>query len=568
LSYTRSEFLRLITAGLATATDPLSLAARQPPAAASRRPGEPDLIVVNGRVFTSDPAQPIVQAFAVENGHFTAVGQSDDIRNLRTGRTQVLDVRGRTVVPGFIDAHSHPAWGGVSELLSVNCDRRSIREIKDAIHARAGKTPPGEWIIGFKYDDTKTSDGRRLTREDLDDAAPDHLVQVQHRGGHLQWYNSRAFALAGITVDTPDPPGGRFVHRGGQLDGCVEEKAGEALSKIIPKHVTQAQVQAGVALMSKLMTAAGLTSVTEAECTPDYLAGYQDAYHAGELQFRTYILVQGYAPIFRELTRGGLRGGVGDDWLRIGGAKWLADGSAQERTMRMSTAYVGRPDDYGILTMTQEEINQAADDADQYGFQIGIHANGDVAIDMVLKAYERVKARGPLHRPYRPRIEHCSLVNPGLLARIKKVGAVPTPFYTYIYYHGDKWAEYGDDKMGSMFAHASFFEYGIPAAAASDYIPGPYEPMMALQSMVTRKDMSGRTWGAKQRITVDQALQVCTMNAAYASFDETRKGSITAGKLADFVVLEKDPHEAPPDEIAAIQILRTVVGGRTLHSLE
>src|SRR6185503_10167952 len=143
----------------------------------------------------------------------------------------------------------------------------------------------------------------------------------------------------------------------------------------------------------------------------------------------------------------------------------------------------------------------------------GIHANGDVAIDMVLKAYEKVKAKGA--RPdYRPRIEHCSLVNPGLLRRIKAVGAVPTPFYTYIHYHGDKWAEYGPDKMGSMFAHASFLEYGIPVAAASDYIPGPYEPMMAIQSMVTRKDYAGRVWGANQRISVDQALKVCTLNAA------------------------------------------------------
>jgi predicted amidohydrolase YtcJ len=565
--YTRSEFLRLAAAAAAAGMVPTpGHAAEAPPASA--RPGEPDLIVLNGRVYTSDPASPSVEAFAVENGRFTAVGRSDDVSNLRTARTEVLDARGRTVVPGFIDAHSHPAWGGVSELLAVNCDLRSIAEITDAIHKRAASTPPGEWIIGFKYDDTKTRDKRRLRREDLDQAAPNNPVQVQHRGGHLQWYNSRAFALAGVTVDTPDPPGGRFVHRNGQLDGCVEEKASEVLFKIIPMTITPAQVQAGIALMSKLMTAAGLTSVTDAECSPEFLAGYQDAYHAGDLRFRTYVLAQGYAPIFKALTSAGIRGGIGDDYLRLGGAKWLADGSAQERTMRMSTPYVGRPNDYGILTMTQEEIDQAADEADRYGFQIGIHANGDVAIDMVLKAYERVKARGPRREPYRPRIEHCSLVNPDLLARIKKVGAVPTPFYTYVYYHGDKWAEYGDEKMRSMFAHASFFEYGIPVASGSDYIPGPYEPMMALQSMVTRKDMAGRVWGANQRITLEQALQVCTINAAYASFDEHVKGSITPGKLADFVVLEKDPHGVNPDEIVGIKVLRTVVGGKTVHSLD
>ena len=236
--------------------------------------------------------------------------------------------------------------------------------------------------------------------------------------------------------------------------------------------------------------------------------------------------------------------------------------------MRMSTPYVGRPNDYGILTMTQEEVDAAVDDADRHGFQVGIHANGDVAIDMVLKAYERVAARGPSRRPYRPRIEHCSLINPDLLRRIKAVGAIPLPFATYVHYHGDKWAEYGDEKMRSMFAHASFLEYGIPAAGASDYIPGPYEPMMALQSLVTRKDFAGRTWGANQRITVDQALQVYTMNGAYASFEEHVKGSITEGKFADFVVLEKDPHEVPPDELKAIKVVRTVVGGKTVHSLD
>jgi len=415
---------------------------------------------------------------------------------------------------------------------------------------------------------TKTREGRRLTREDLDEAAPNHPVQLKHRGAHLIWYNSRAFALAGVTVDTPDPPGGKFIRRDGALDGCVAEKANEIFYKVMPMNASPSQFQAGVALIAKQMTAAGLTSVHEVECSPPFLAAYQDAYQAGELRFRVYVLVQGYSSIYTALKNGGIRGGIGDEWLRIGGAKWLADGSAQERTMRMSTPYVGRPNDYGILTMTQEEIDQAADDADAHGFQIGIHANGDVAIDMVLKAYERVKARGPRRQPYRPRIEHCSLMTPDLLARIKRAGVVPTPFYTYVHYHGDKWAEYGDEKMRSMFAHASFLEHGIPVAGASDYIPGPFEPMMALQSLVTRKDFAGRTWGANQRITVDQALQVCTINGAYASFEEHLKGSITPGKLADFVVLEKDPHDVDPDAIKTIKVVRTVVGGKTVHSLE
>lgn len=550
-----------LVAGLAGAGR-LAAAADSP---LERRP--PDLIVRNGKVYTSDEALPRAEAFAVVDGKFAAVGSSSDMMNLKGPNTQVIDAGGRTVVAGFIDAHSHPAWGGVEELTSVNCDLPSIEAIKAAIHKRALATPKGEWVIGFKYDDTKVIEKRRLRREDLDEAAPDNPVQVKHRGGHIHWFNSRAFALAGVTMATPDPEGGAFFRRDGQLDGGVAEKAQEAFAKVVPRGSTREQRQAGVALMSKLMTAAGLTSVTEAECSPGFLTAYQDAYHAGEMAFRVYVLVQGYAPIYGHLREAGVYGGLGDVNFRIGGVKFLADGSAQERTMRMSTPYVGRPNDYGILTMTQEEIDTAADEADRFGFQIGIHANGDVAIDMVLKAYEKVKARGP--RPdYRPRIEHCSLVNPDLLRRIKAVGAIPLPFYTYAHYHGDKWVEYGPEKMRWMFAHRSFLDYGIPVAPASDYIPGPFEPMMAIQSMVTRKDYAGRVWGPNQRITVPEALKICTMGGAYASYEEKVKGSITAGKLGDFVILDQDPHETDPDQIKRIPVVRTVVGGKTVHSLE
>lgn len=546
--------------GLAAAAGP---AVRGQGRQARTAPFEADLILLNAKIYTVDDRQPRAEAFAVKHSRFIAVGKSDDVRNLRGRGTQVLDASGTTVVPGFIDAHSHPAWGGIEELMSVNCDLRSIADIQEALRQRVLTTPPGHWVTGFKYDDTKVRDGRRLTIEDLDAVAPEHPLQIKHRGGHLSWYNSKAFALAGVTVETRDPEGGKFYKRDGRLDGCVAEKANEAFYKVIPMTATPEQLRDGVALISKRMTAAGLTTVHEAECSPEFLGAYQDAYKADQLQFRVYILVQGYAPIYGSLKSASVRGGLGDEWLRIGGVKFLADGSAQERTMRMSTPYVGRPDDYGILTMTQQEIDQAADDADRHGFQIGIHANGDVAIDMVLKAYERVKARGP-REPYRPRIEHCTLVNPDLLARIRKVGAIPTPFYTYVHYHGDKWVEYGEDKLRWMFAHASFLEYGIPVAGGSDYIPGPYEPMMAFQSMVTRKDYAGRVWGANQKITVTQALRICTSNGAYASFEENIKGSITAGKLADFVILEKDPHETDSDHLKEIKIVRTVVGGKTV----
>ena len=524
---------------------------------------KPDLIVKNGLVYTSDPSLPRAEAFAVKGDRFLAVGSNDDIMNLSEGSTRVLDAEGMTIVAGFIDAHSHPAGGGVSELVSVNCDLRSIDAIKEAIRDRAKKTPKGEWVTAFKYDDTKVKEGRKLRREDLDEAAPEHPVHIRHRGGHTAWYNSKAFELAGITAETPDPQGGKFYKRDGTLDGMVAERANYMITRLIPSDITRAQRQAGVKLISKLMTASGLTTVHDAGCSRNNMIAYRDALDSGEMQFRVYMMIRGDG-LYNDLKESALYTGFGDVNLRIGGVKYSADGSASERTMRMSTSYEGRPNDYGILTMTQEEIHEAVEDAHRNGFQIGIHANGDVTIDMVLNAYERVIKKWP--RPnVRHRIEHCSLINPSLLNRIKETGSIPTPFYTYVHYHGNKWVEYGEEKMKSMFAHRSFLDYNIPVAGASDYTPGPYEPLMAIQSMVTRKDFKGRVWGPNQRVSVAEALKICTINGAYASFEENVKGSITRDKLADFVILEKDPHNTEPDRIKKIGIVRTVVGGKTVY---
>jgi len=275
-----------------------------------------------------------------------------------------------------------------------------------------------------------------------------------------------------------------------------------------------------------------------------------------------YAMARGGA--WPALMDAGVRTGFGDAMLKVGSVKFAADGSASERTMAMSTPYEGRPDDFGILTMTQEEIHDVVERAHRAGWQVAIHANGDVTIDMVLQAYERVLREWP-HPDRRHRIEHCSLVNPDLIRRIKATGSIPTPFWTYVYYHGEKWSQYGDEKMSRMFAHRSFLDAGIIVPGASDYGPGPFEPLMAIQSMVTRRDYRGREWGPNQRITVDEALRIATVNGAWASYEEASKGSISAGKYADFVILEQDPHDVDPGMIKDIRVVRTVAGGTTTH---
>ena len=518
----------------------------------------PDVIVHGRVIHTMDGDNPTAESVAVRDGRFVAVGSRGDIEQLRAPGTTVMDHGDAVITPGFIDAHTHPAGAGVRELKDVNVDVRSIAEIKDRMAARARETPPGEWIRGFKYDDTKLAEGRPLNRLDLDEALPDHPAVVGHRGGHTSVYNSLAFAAAGVTAETPDPRGGKFYREGGELTGLVAERANAAFSGLIPSTHTDEDRQAGVKLITELMAMAGLTSFHDAGTSSNSVEAYNAAYRAGDLSCRVYMMMRGP---YTNLRQAGVSTGFGDEWLRVGGVKYGADGSASERTMRMSTPYVGRPDDYGILTMSQEDIHEAVEVAHRANWQVGIHANGDVTIDMVLNAYERVQGLWPRPNP-RHRIEHCSLVNPDLLARIKAAGAVPTPFYTYAHYHGNKWVEYGPEKMEWMFPHRSFLDYDIPVAPASDYTPGPYEPLMAIQSMVTRKDFDGRIWGPSQRISVAEAMRICTMGGAYASFEEGIKGSVTAGKLADFVVLAADPHDTDPDAIKEIPVLRTVVGGR------
>lgn len=518
-----------------------------------------DIIVLGGTLHTMDPATAGAEAMAIAGDRILALGSVDEINGLRGPSTRVVDARTLTVTPGFIDAHSHPLM--FNEAVSVNVDVRSIAEVQTLLAGQADRTPPGRWVQAHMYDDTKFEEGRPLNRDDIDLVVRAHPVMVRHRGGHTAVVNSRALQLAGVDDATPDPDGGRFFRENGRLTGKVAEHAMDVFRTVGDWPTVDRETRRrGAALMSRRMAAAGLTSTTDAFGDGEAWLAYQDALAADQLSFRLAFMPGGNSPLYARMKSLGMRSGFGNDMLRVGAVKYAADGSASERTMRMSTPYEGT-EDYGILTMSQDEIDAAVDDAVANGFRIGIHANGDVAIDMVLTAYERVLEDWQGPNP-RLRIEHCSLVTPELLRRIKAAGVVPTPFYTYAHYHGNKWPDYGQARMNRMFAHRSFLDHGIPVAPASDFTPGPYEPMMALQSMVTRRDTQGRVWGEAQRISIGEALRVCTVNGAYASFEEDRKGTLTPGKLADFVLLEQDPVQADPEALRDIGIVATYLGGR------
>lgn len=543
--FTRREFL----AGMAALT------------AVGFKRVEPELILYNGNIITVDTSHPRAQAVAVAHGRFVAVGASDEILALATAQTKKIDLEGRTVVPGFIDAHTHPCYAGRRHLREVDCGLPSIADIQAAIRQRAAQLPPGTWVLGFKYDDTKTSDGRWLTRQDLDAAAPAHPVHVEHRGSHTAYVNSLALQMAGIDERTPDPPGGRYDRdpATGQLTGRLSEVAKFEFAKVLPATFTREDYRDAVKLISQMMTKAGVTSVHDAFGAPADLRAYQDVYETGDLWLRVYCLIH-----YKELDHliaAGIRTGFGNEWVRVGAVKLICDGSISERTARLSRPYVGRPDDYGILVMSEEELYAQARKAHAAGWQIGTHANGDVAIDLTLRVYERLLRDLPRRDP-RFRIEHCSVVNDALIRRMRALGVIPTPFAAYVYSHGEKMREYGPERLEQMFALRSFLDAGIRVAPGSDYPPGPFEPLMALQSSVTRTDSTGTVWGPSQRITVEEAIRVGTLQGAYASYEEHLKGSIEPGKLADLVVLGRDPTREDPFSLMTIPVERTMVGGR------
>jgi predicted amidohydrolase YtcJ len=522
------------------------------------RSEEPEIVLYNGNIWTVDELQPRAQAVAISGGRFVAVGSNEDVLRLATARTRKIDLAFKSVLPGFNDAHAHPVESGVEHLRKVACDKDSIEEIQAALHERATQTPPGQWVLGFLYDDGKTP--RPLNRHDLDAAAPDHPVLVQHRGGHTAFVNSIALQLAQVNDQTPDPPGGRFEHdASGHLTGFVGDAAAHVFFKLIPQKNTREDYRQGAAFISKLFTSKGVTSACDADATPEGVQGYQDARDAGELAMRMYCHVSA-----RSLDRfmdAGVHTGFGDEWVRIGGVKQYADGSISERTAWLSQPYIGIGKDYvGLQLSSRDELYETGRKAHAAGWQLATHANGDLAIDRILSVYEQIQKEAPRKDP-RFRIEHCTLITDSLIQRMRALQVIPAPFSCYVYFHGDVMHFYGVERTQHMFPMRSFLDAGLRPTDSSDYTASPSHPMMWLQSQLTRTDIQGKVWGANQRITLPEAIRCGTVNGAYAAFEEDRKGSIQPGQFADLVVLSQDPFKADPRELLKIQVERTMVGG-------
>jgi predicted amidohydrolase YtcJ len=518
----------------------------------------PDLVLHHGRIWTG--AGSDVEALALVGDRVFAAGSNAEVLALAAPGTRRVDLSGRRVTPGFNDAHAHPAASGVGLLMQVTCDQSSLDAIKDAIRARAARTPPAQWIEGAVYDDTKTP--RPLSRADLDEAAPAHPVIVRHRGGHTAFVNSRAYAAAGVDERTADPDGGRFFRdEAGRLNGRVADAAVAAFDKLLPEP-TRDDWRRGVALISANLARSGVTSTNDASAEPRAIQGYQDARDAGELKTRVYAHV--HQPHLAKYLAAGVHSGFGDEWVRLGAVKLFADGSISERTALLAEPYIGLGDYRGLALATGEELYAQAREAHLAGWQIGVHANGDTAIDTVLGVFERLQRESPRRDP-RFRIEHCTVVTPALVARMKALGVVPVPFAGYVYFHAEKLHFYGEERLGRMFAMRSFLDAGLRAPSSSDYTASPHEPMLWMRSQVTRTDATGHVWGANQRITAAEALRCGTANGAYAAFEEGIKGTLAPGMLADLVVWSDDPLTIDPMRLLEVRAERTMVGGRFVY---
>jgi len=521
-----------------------------------------ELVVRHANVITVDTNQPRAEAFAVAAGKFVMVGSDRAVADFIGPNTKVLDLTGKTVVPGFIDAHAHPnpEYPEDSRWASVDCRPDKVRTIDALIAAlarKANQTPPGQWVNGSRYQETKL--GRHPTRWDLDRASTNHPIIISHSSGHQSVCNSLALALAKVTRDTSDPPGGKFVRGAdGELTGLLQERAAGIVRAAGPARPDppQAETVAGYHRNFRRFLSRGITTIHVAGTSPRGAQGLENA-RTKDLPLRFYMMLrEGSLDEAASLKKER----AADANVHYGGIKLFHGNSLSGQTCWLSKPYEGRPDYYGVPpARSQESLNELILKVHSAGLQACIHSNGDREIDMLLNAIENALRQQP-RANHRHRIEHCSVVTEKIVGRMKQLGVVAVP-HSYIWEHGDKMDAYGEWRWDWMHAARSFLDAGIPLAGHSDDPVSEANPLLRIQDMVTRTSAEGKVYGAKQRITVDEALRAWTLGGAYASFAEQHVGSITVGKFADFVVLSADPARVKPHAIKDIAVEKTAVGG-------
>lgn len=507
-----------------------------------------DLILYNATVLTIDPKIPKANLVAIKGNRIIYVGDDDKLSDLGGQKTQKINCHGRTLIPGFNDAHCH-ILAFASSLLSVDCSPSavsSITDIKAQIHKQAQKLTRGTWIRATGYNEFYLAEKRHPNRNDLDEAAPHHPVKLMHRSSHACVLNSIALSLIGISNETPEPPGGMIERDldSGNPNGLLFEM-NSYLDTMIPS-LSQEELEKGIRIVNKKCLSHGITSLQDATAHNrlvelNSLRGFSKR---GILVPRLSVMI-GFAS-WGELQDYGSSPHCGDDAVRLGALK-----------IALSEAR-------GSLYPSLEEIKEMALTAHRDGYQLAIHAVDENTVATAARVLEHVLYRLP-RRDHRHRIEHCSVCPPHLLKRLRSVRAVVVTQPSFIYYNGERYLKtVPEDHQRWLYSIGSFFHYDLIPAAGSDSPIAPMNPLLGIYAAVTRKTEQGEELVPQEHISPLAALKMHTQAAAYASFDEAVKGSITVGKMADLALLSADPTQVSPDDIRRIGVEMTIVDGKII----
>ena len=540
-----------------------------------------DVVLFNGNVITVDEKKPRAQGVAVKDGRILWVGTNEGVKQAIGRGTQVRDLKGMTVIPGFIESHNHTMMFGLG-LSSIDLTRvGSIEEIIALIKERAAKQKEGTWITGVGYNQNELKEKRHPNRQDLDKAAPKHLVSLRHTSAHGYAVNSLALAKAGITKDRPDPEGGKIGKdvATGELTGLLfESPAMKLIDDITPKPTLEDLV-AALGNAGQRFLSEGITSAMDASVggndIPMQIAAYQEAVERGTLKVRHNLAIWSEAVFdysrFEESLKEapakllglGIRSGLGDEKLRIGPFKIIVDGAFSTVTAVTYEPYGLDPNDRGcgVLVIEPEKLARLATLAHGLGWQLSIHGIGDKAIDVCLDAFEAAQKSKPRKDP-RHRLEHCTMALPRMFDRIKKLGVIPVLQPGFIWELGDNWfRQLGKETCAQLKPFRTLLDNKIPIAFSSDRPVVTGAPLLGIHSAVNQKTRSGQDYAPREKITPEEALRCYTMNGAHATFEDKIKGSIEAGKLADLVILAEDVIQVKPERIKDIPVMATMVGG-------
>ncbi len=554
--------IRGVMALLALAAPTRGLRAQQPPA---------DLVVTNARIYTADAVRPLVEALAVRDGRVLFAGSRRGVEALAGPRTERLDAGGATVIPGMVDAHAHLVGLGQALRTLDLVGTTSYDAVIARVVERAKTARPGAWIRGRGWDQNDWPDQAFPTHEALSRAVPDHPVYLTRVDGHAALVNARALALAGVTAATPDPEGGRFLRdAAGGPTGVLIDRAQGIVGAVLPPASQEELRDATLAAIAEA-NRWGLTGIHDAGVSPQAIMVYEELAKAGRYSLRNYVMIRADDDALEGFVRRGPRRALYGGRLWIAAIKISADGALGSRGAALLAPYHDDSGNTGLVTATPERIQRVAVRALQTGFQLNVHAIGDRANRLVLDAFEAALAAVPV-ADHRFRIEHAQVLDGRDVPRFARLGVIPSMQGSHqtsdMYWAADR---LGEERVRGAYAWRTLLNTGVVIPNGSDFPVEAVNPLISFHAFVTRQDAANYPaagWYPAQRTTREEALLSMTLWTAFAAFMEAESGSLSPGKLADFVLLDRDIMTCAPEDILKTSVVLTVLGGRSVYRRE